>query len=336
MSRLSGFMKESFKMTRWILAAGAAALAIAAPAVADPKGGGHGKGGQQAAHAKGGDHGEQAKVNRGGGDEHRGHDMRAARQQPSFQSERRAEKGFAKADKQAAKSFAKAERREVERDSIDRDEGRRNFAGARFEGRGLIEGCPPGLQAKNNGCLPPGQAKKLVGAMVPASALASQLDGPYRDWFRDDDRHMYRMGDGYLYQVDRQSNLVDALIPYGMGDYAYYPVGYTYPQAFNYYNVPTQYRSYYPDGSDAYRYGGNAIYQVNPQTSLVSSIVQLLAGDLSVGQRLPASYGAYNLPMQYRDQYADSATDLYRYNDGYIYRADPTTQLITAVISAIV
>lgn len=33
-------------------------------------------------------------------------------------------------------------------------------------------GCPPGLAKKNNGCLPPGQAKKLaVGQPLPAGAV---------------------------------------------------------------------------------------------------------------------------------------------------------------------
>ena len=34
--------------------------------------------------------------------------------------------------------------------------------------------------------------------------------------------------------------------------------------------------------------------------------------------------------------YYDTPDAWYRYNDGYIYRVDPTTQLITAVINAIV
>ena len=34
------------------------------------------------------------------------------------------------------------------------------------------QGCPPGLAKKNNGCLPPGQAKKLaVGQPLPAGAV---------------------------------------------------------------------------------------------------------------------------------------------------------------------
>ena len=52
-------------MSKWMLAAGAAALAIDAPALADPKDGqGGGKGGQQA--QQGGGHGK-ANKDRGGG-----------------------------------------------------------------------------------------------------------------------------------------------------------------------------------------------------------------------------------------------------------------------------
>jgi hypothetical protein len=61
----------------------------------------------------------------------------------------------------------------------------------------------------------------------------------------------------------------------------------------------------------------------------------LLAGDLGVGQAMPADYGVYNVPMAYRDRYYDSPDAMYRYNDGYIYQADPKTQLITAVIDAL-
>ena len=62
----------------------------------------------------------------------------------------------------------------------------------------------------------------------------------------------------------------------------------------------------------------------------------MLAGDFGVGQRMPLGYDTYNVPLGYRDQYYDTPTTMYRYNDGYIYRVDPTTQLITAVISALV
>ena len=131
--------------------------------------------------------------------------------------------------------------------------------------------------------------------------------------------------------------VVNALFPFQDRDYSYYPIGMTYPAEYNSYNVPYQYRSFYPDGGDYdYRYGDGAIYQVDRSNSSIQSIVALLAGDLGVGQTLPADYGVYNVPMAYRDRYYDSPDAMYRYNDGYIYQADPKTQLITAVIDALV
>ena len=52
--------------------------------------------------------------------------------------------------------------------------------------------------------------------------------------------------------------------------------------------MPYPYQSYYPDGGAYdYRFGNGAIYGVDPGTNTIQSIVALLAGDLSVGQRLP-------------------------------------------------
>ncbi len=75
---------------------------------------------------------------------------------------------------------------------------------------------------------------------------------------------------------------------------------------------------------------------ISRSNNTIDSIVALLAGDLGVGQQLPMDYGVYNVPMAYRDRYYDTPDSLYRYNDGYIYQADAKTQLITAVISALV
>ena len=47
-------------------------------------------------------------------------------------------------------------------------------------------------------------------------------------------------------------------------------------------------------------------------------------------------YDAYNVPYAYRDRYYDDDRYSYRYADGYIYRVDPQTRLISAVIDAIV
>ena len=340
-------------MTKWLLAAGAAALALTTPALAGPdKGqGGGGKSGNKAerggqkAERGGGQKAERRAQRADRGD--RKADRRAARldrdgDRQAARAERRNERSFARRqdDRREARAARAIDRRDIRiRDDLrGRDDGRRfagNDLGRTF--RGFDDSCPPGLARKNNGCLPPGQAKKMVGLALPAALGASLLDGPYRQWYRDDDRYFYRDDGDYIYRVRRDGGLIDALFPFEDRDYSYYPVGMSYPTAFDYYNVPYQYRSYYPDGTDySYRYGDGAIYQVNRSNNQIASIVALLAGDLGVGQRLPSDYGVYNVPLAYRDRYYDTPDALYRYNDGYIYRADPRTQLITAVIDALV
>ena len=323
-------------MHKMILAASAAALAMT-PAFAGP-GGGHG-GGNGGGHGGGG--GDMHGMNNGGnGKGHGGGgDMRAMRGEGHGGGHAmRAEH----ANRGNEMRHANREFRHAERHTM-RDQVRnvrvveRLQSGRGFANNGFVNGCPPGLAAKNNGCLPPGQAKKLVGGLLPAAFVHSMLGGPYANWYRDDDRYLYRLSGDSIYRVNRGTNLIDALIPYGGNDFSYYPVGMNYPADYNYYNVPTQYQSYYPDGGNyQYRYGDNAIYSVNPQNSAIQSIVALLAGDLGVGQRLPSNYGVYNVPMSYRDRYYDSADNWYRYNDGYIYRVDPQTQLITSVVNALI
>ena len=357
-------------MAKWILAAGAAALALTTPALAGPdKGhGGGGKGAQKADHRGGGPkagHDGGAKANHGDGHKAerqmshaRGHGGgKAERQARHVERGHKADHRIARAEHRPHKA-AKAEHRDSERRSARGGDDRRELRVARedrrelrlrdddrrFDNRdfgrsfaSLGDSCPPGLAKKGNGCLPPGQAKKLVGVALPAALGASLLDGPYRQWYRDNDRYYYRDDGDYIYRVNRDGGLVDALFPFQDRDFSYYPVGMSYPSAYDYYNVPYQYQSYYPDGADYdYRYGDGAIYQVNPANNAISSIVALLAGDLAVGHPLPGDYGVYNVPLAYRDRYYDTPDALYRYNDGYIYQADPKTQLITAVIQALV
>ena len=328
-------------MVRFLLAASASALALGSPVYAGGQhGGGHGGGqhgakgssqkGGQAAHkspgsGQGHGGGKAMKADRGGG---QGHVMKVGR---GPDKAGKAGHGNGQGNAMARGNGGSADR------VLRADDGRVRVTDNIDYRTAAWGACPPGLAKKYNGCLPPGQAKKMVGAAIPALFANSVLEGPYRDWYRDDDRYYYRMGDDYIFRVDRGSNLVDGLFPYGFQDYAYYPVGMTYPSDYSYYNVPYQYRSYYPEGGDyLYRYGNGAIYGLDPQTQAVRSIVALLAGDLAVGQRLPAGYGVYNVPLSYRQQYYDTPDAWYRYNDGYIYRVDPTTQLVTAVINALV
>ena len=91
---------------------------------------------------------------------------------------------------------------------------------ARHHGKhgGVGPGCPPGLAKKNNGCLPPGQAKKLynIGQRWPGNYghawNYSQIPYDLRDRYDFDDDYRYYYGDGYLYQVDPATMLISHVV----------------------------------------------------------------------------------------------------------------------------
>ena len=78
--------------------------------------------------------------------------------------------------------------------------------------------CPPGLAKRDNGCMAPGQAKKSYnvgqrynrnfGTTWTYDQIPAHLQSQYS--FDRDDRYYYR--NGYLYQVDPQTMLVQQVI----------------------------------------------------------------------------------------------------------------------------
>jgi hypothetical protein len=156
----------------------------------------------------------------------------------------------------------------------------------------------------------------------------------YRSFYPDYGDDYYRYANGYVYEIDGRSGLVEDVIPLLDRGYG---IGQMMPAGYSYYNVPYQYRDYYADTDDYYyRYAPGAIYQVDRDSQLITAIAALLSGGLSVGQPLPAGYSMYNVPYSYRDRYYDSPDAWYRYSNGYIYEVDPTTQLIRAMVQALV
>ena len=79
-------------------------------------------------------------------------------------------------------------------------------------------GCPPGLAKKNNGCLPPGQAKKLynIGQRFPTGYghnwNYNQIPYDLRQQYGFDPRYNYHYGDGYLYRVDPKTMLIQQVV----------------------------------------------------------------------------------------------------------------------------
>jgi hypothetical protein len=252
--------------------------------------------------------------------------------------------------------------------------------------------------------LPVMAAQTLVGVPVTTAAtiaVLNPLPASVQYLYPDTPDYYYRYGDGYLYQVDRGSNLIAALLPllgggympgqylpssymnsyapsywglnsfypssygagYGYGNvcnrYEYgvvyqvdcitgmvenviptyaggYGVGQLLPSDYSYYNVPNQYRSMYYDNADTgYWYAPGAIYQYDQGSSMITSVAALLSPGFTVGQPLPMGYSTYNVPYAYRSTYYDTPTAMYRYNNGYIYQVDPTTQLVSAIVASI-
>ena len=142
-----------------------------------------------------------------------------------------------------------------------------------------------------------------------------------------------RYANGVVYQVDCATGMVENVIPTYAGGYG---VGQMLPSAYNYYNVPMQYRDlYYPTADTSYWYAPGAIYQYDPSSSLITSVAALMSPGLTIGQPLPAGYDVYNVPYGYRSTYYDTPNAWYRYNNGYIYQVDPTTQLVTAIVASL-
>lgn len=226
----------------------------------------------------------------------------------------------------------------------DRDDRRIRFGGwddgrwdGRFAERGyparFADGCPPGLAKKNPACMPPGQYRKLVGRRIAALDSVYRVPAGLRDIYRDTDDYYYRYGNGYLYRVDRDRDVIRALLPlFGSG----LLVGQRFPYSYSSpdYYVPAYYQPFYRDTrDDYYRYYNGYMYEIDRGSGLIEDIIPMYGSAYGVGQLLPASYSYYNLPYPYRSHYVDSDDYYYRYAPGAIYKVDAETQLITAIVS---
>jgi len=77
--------------------------------------------------------------------------------------------------------------------------------------------CPPGLDKRNNGCLPPGLAKQSynVGDRWVSNYGMWQYNQIPQDWrnqYSLDPNNRYYYRDGYLYSVDPRTRLVESII----------------------------------------------------------------------------------------------------------------------------
>ena len=86
----------------------------------------------------------------------------------------------------------------------------------------------------------------------------------------------YRYANGYVYEIDPLTGLVqdvDPMLGYGYG------YGQMLPASYSAYNVPYQYRPLYQDTDEYYyRYAPGSIYRVDAGTGLIDSVAALADG----------------------------------------------------------
>jgi hypothetical protein len=202
---------------------------------------------------------------------------------------------------------------------------------------------PLRLRLDRRRIIPVGEATRFIGAPYSRAddfLTLAALPPRVRYLYPDTPDYYYRYGDGYVYQVDRGSSLVAALIPLLAGGFLpgqYLPQPYMASYAPSYYGLNSFYPASYGYGGgygydslcNRYEYG--VVYQVDCYTGLVENVIPLYASGYGVGQLLPSAYSYYNVPIQYRDLYYDTPDYGYWYAPGAIYQYDRGTSLVTSV-----
>ena len=225
------------------------------------------------------------------------------------------------------------------------------FAGRQFANNQYSNGQYPNGQYANGGnwngspysdltygnnvqVLPFQQADRFIGApltQVAQFAALGPLPAEMQYLYPATPDYYYQWGNGYVYQVDRGTNLIDALIPLLAGGYLpgqYVPVSYMTDHVPDYYGLS----DFYPDdGGLCNRYSDGVIYQVDCDDGYVEDVIPVYAGGYGVGQLLPTAYSYYNVPLQYRGMYYDTPQANYWYAPGAIYQYDPGSSVITSV-----
>ncbi len=130
-----------------------------------------------------------------------------------------------------------------------------------------VGGCPPGLAKKPVACMPPGQAAKLVGQpLIAANRFGALAPVPMslRNLYCDNDDYYYRYGGGYMYRVDRDDDLISAMIPLFGAALIGQPLQ---PSYLNSYSQPSYFNSFYPNSPyDCHRYGYGYVYETDCMT----------------------------------------------------------------------
>ena len=116
-----------------------------------------------------------------------------------------------------------------------------------------------------------------VGYPAPMAYAGYDYSVPdyYDDLYYDQQGYDYRYANNGIYQVDSSTQMVAALVALVTGQN--FGVGQQMPMGYDAYNVPMDYRDrYYDTDQYNYRYADGQIYQVDPQTQMIRSVIDAI------------------------------------------------------------
>lgn len=115
-----------------------------------------------------------------------------------------------------------------------------------------------------------------VGQPLPLGYGVYNVPLQYRDVYYDTGDAYYRYGDRAIYRVDPATSLIQGVVALLTGTQL--GVGSRLPMGYDVYNVPLGWRDRYYDRPDAwYRYADGYIYEVDPTTRLITAAIDAIA-----------------------------------------------------------
>lgn len=115
-----------------------------------------------------------------------------------------------------------------------------------------------------------------LGNPWPDAYGYDQMSPYYTRYYGLGQEGSYRFADNVVYRIDPETAAIGSIAALLTGDD--FTVGQPLPSGYDVYNVPYTYRDRYTDSQQAnYRYSDGYIYEVDPQTQLIASVIELLA-----------------------------------------------------------
>lgn len=115
-----------------------------------------------------------------------------------------------------------------------------------------------------------------IGNVWPSYYEPRPIPRYYDDYYGFDDRYGYRYADNVIYRVEPESAAILGVTALLTGDDIV--IGRPMPRGYDVYNVPYRYRDrYYDRPGKRYRYADGYVYEIDTETALVVSAIELLS-----------------------------------------------------------